>query len=90
MDHVWPVLPTIFGYIRQFEAAGEVEVELDGGALPLSTDRVFDLDVDLRAIECPASAVDLVVDAHVLEGVAQSGGGGVPLGLLTDILFGAI
>ena len=90
VDHVRPVLPTIFGYIRQLEAAGEIEVKLDGGALPLSTDGVFDLDVDLRAIECPASAVDLVVDAHVLEGVAKCGGGSFPLGFLTDILFGAV
>ena len=90
MDHVGPVLPTIFGYIRQLEAPGEVEVELHCGALPLSTDGVFDLHVDLRAIECPASAVDLVVDAHVFQGVAKRGGGGVPLGLLTDILFGAV
>ncbi len=44
---------------HHLEAVRQVEVELDGGALPPPPDRVLDLDVDLGAVEGPAALVHL-------------------------------
>ena len=44
----------------------ELEVELDGPALPFSPERVLDLEVDLRSVEGPVSLIDLEASLAVL------------------------
>ncbi len=51
---------------HHLEAVRQVEVELDGGALPPPPDRVLDLDVDLGAVEGPAALVHLPGDTGTL------------------------
>ena len=41
------------------KALRQVEVQLDGGALPPAPDRILDLDVDLGAVERAAALVHL-------------------------------
>ena len=51
------------------EAIGEVEVDLDRRHLPVATDRVPDVDVDLRPVERTVAFVDQVLEAGALEGL---------------------
>ena len=53
--------------VLEVEALGQVEVALDGRALPLAADGVGDLDVDLRPVEGAAALVHLVVPPLALE-----------------------
>src|SRR5690606_20620096 len=67
VDHDRPVRPVVRADVLELEALGQVEVELERGALPLSAERVDEHDVDLRAVERAAAFVDLVVHAAALE-----------------------
>jgi hypothetical protein len=51
VDHDGLLALVLVVHVLELEPLGEVEVELDGGALPLAPDRVQDLDVDLGAVE---------------------------------------
>ena len=46
--------------------SGHVEIELDRGALPQPSQRVLDLDVDLRAVESAAAFVHLVSETDLV------------------------
>ena len=48
------------------EVMRQLEVELYSAALPLASERVLDLEVDLRTVECAVALVDLVVAFTVL------------------------
>ena len=54
------------GLIAQTEIMRELEVELDGPALPFSPERVLDLEVDLRPVESPVSLIDFEASLAVL------------------------
>src|SRR5687767_12576659 len=51
VDHEGPVRAAVAAHIRDIELLRQVEVELDGGALPVSPDSVLDFQIDLGAIE---------------------------------------
>ena len=51
----------LLGLIGQAEIVGQLEVQLDGAALPFAAQRVLDLEVDLRAIEGAVALVDLIL-----------------------------
>ena len=57
--------------VLEVEALGQVEVALDGRALPPAADGVGDLDVDLRPVEGAAALVHLVVPPLALERLDQ-------------------
>ncbi len=44
--------------VGELEPAGELEVELDGGALPLAAERIDDVEVELGAVEGAVAMVD--------------------------------
>src|SRR6185503_17260376 len=62
VDHDRALALTLVINVRDVEALGQVEVDLHGRALPLSTDRVVNLDVDLRRVEHATAFIDLVRD----------------------------
>ena len=88
VDHVRPVLLPVVPDVSQAEPLWQVEVELDGRDLPLASDGVSDVDVDLGAVECAAALVDLVVDPPVDEGRPQRLRGELPLLGFPDGLVG--
>src|SRR5207253_10863131 len=67
VDHDRPVRPVILARVLEPEALGLLEIELDGGALPLATDGVVELDVALWSVERPAALIDTVGGAAVFE-----------------------
>ena len=74
---------TIFADIVQVKALGLVEVELDGRELPLATDGVFHFEIDLRSVESPAAAVNVVVQSRAVERIFQRCLGSFPLRRVT-------
>ena len=72
----------------EVEALGQVEVALDGRALPLAADGVGDLDVDLRPVEGAAALVHLVVPPLALERLDQPGRRLLPDLIRADRLVG--
>ena len=62
-----PVLADIFG----IEALGQVEIALEGAALPFAADGVGQLEVEFRAIEGAVAGIDLIGQAKMLGGRVQ-------------------
>ena len=54
------------------------EVDLDRGRLPLATDRVLDLDVDLRCVEGAVFGLDPVFGARSIERLPNQALGPLP------------
>mmetsp|Transcript_16868 Transcript_16868/g.41828 ORF Transcript_16868/g.41828 Transcript_16868/m.41828 type:complete len:320 (+) Transcript_16868:702-1661(+) len=73
MQHDGLLLLAAARHVLEVEALGQVEVALDGRALPLAPDGVGDLDVDLRPVEGAAALVHLVVPPLALERLDQPG-----------------
>jgi hypothetical protein len=65
--------------VLELEALRQLEVELDGAALPLAAEAVLQVEVDLGAVEGAVAGVELVVDAHGLECVLQALLGALPV-----------
>ena len=87
MDHEGPVLLSILGDEAEIEPLRQVEVELDGCALPLSANGVLYLNVDLRSVESPTAFIQLIAEAHLVESRAQCLRRPVPVLRLADVLF---
>ena len=84
VDHDRPLLAAVGGDVVELEAFRQVEIQLDGGALPHPSDRVFNLQVDLGSVEGAAALINLVGPALALQGFDQSFGGQIPDGVISD------
>ena len=58
VDHHRTVFFTVLAGVGQVEPLGHLEVELDGAALPGASDRVLEVEVDLRPVEGAVPFVD--------------------------------
>src|SRR6476469_9001702 len=67
VDHERPMFQIILAGVFQLKPLGQVKVQLDGSELPYTTDRVLDLDVDLRAVKSSLALDALVFDAPLVE-----------------------
>ncbi len=52
MHHQRLMPRAVFADVLEIEARRQIEIELHGGELPGPADRVNQLDVDLRSVEC--------------------------------------
>jgi len=66
---------------------GEVDVELNGAALPSPAHAVLQFEVEFRAIESAIARIDRIFVAGVLAGLGQDGFGFVPIFDRADIVF---
>ena len=66
------MLLAILADVRQVELLRHLHVVLDRTALPRTADRILEVEVDLRAVERAIALIDDVVEAAVLEGLAQA------------------
>lgn len=75
--------------VGEVEADGQLEVELDRGALVLAAEGVEDVDVDLGAVEGTISGVELpaTLAGVVVELGLEGGLGGVPGLDVTEVLL---
>ena len=68
------------------EALGQHgQVELDGGDLPVPSEDILDVDVDLRAVEGAVARIHLVGQAVGLECLVERALGGIPLVLRPQV-----
>ena len=75
-------------FVVEVESLGQLEVELDGGTLVLSAKRVFDLDVDLRAVEGAVALFKLPGEAKLVQTLLQLRFRAVPgLDLAEEVLW---
>ena len=69
----------VFADVFEFEARGQIEIELDGGELPGAADRVDEFDVDFRAVECGFAGDALERDVDAGHGFGESVGRAMPI-----------
>ena len=65
MNHVRSVGLAVFANIGHVKAFRQVEVKLNGRALPRAANNIFNFHIDLRAVESSAAFVDTVELQHV-------------------------
>src|SRR5580704_14262045 len=77
----------VFAHVFEFEARGQVEIELHGGELPRAADRVDQLDVDFRSVECGFAGDALEWDLHARHGFGERVGSAMPVFGLAGVIF---
>ncbi len=82
VNHDWALLGAVGVGVLELKALGQLEVELDGAALPGTAQAVLQVEVDLGAVEGAVAGVERVVDAHGFQGFLEAllGGGPVLVG----------
>ena len=63
MDDDWLLVFSLFVFEREFESVWLIEVTLDRRELPLTSDRVFEHEVELRSVERRFSWHRLIVES---------------------------
>src|SRR3989304_3696710 len=87
VNHEGPMRPVIVPHIGDIETLRQVEVELDGRALPGPTEGILHLQVDLRPIEGTAPLLNLILESRTVSRQAQRLGCLVPQGRVPDRLL---
>ncbi len=89
VNHVRAMRSSVFANVLKLEALRHVEVELDGAELPLTTERVVDLQINLRPVERTTTFVHFVRDIVSLDRLSQGFGGHIPVLWLSHVLLWA-
>lgn len=89
MQHDGALLGAVGIHVLQVKVERHLEVELDGTALPGTTERILQVEVDLGAVEGAVALVDLVVHAQLLQSGAQALLGASPVLVRTHGVLGA-
>ena len=71
MNHIGLVLPAVLTDVGEPKALREVEVELNGRALPQAANGIANVDVDFWTIEGAAALIYLERQASPVEGPAE-------------------
>ena len=87
VDHDRTMFLAVSSCVFQFESLRQLEVKLNGTALPGSSDGVFQMEVDLRSVECAVAFVDYVVKSKVIECSAESFGCYLPVLIASHAVF---
>ena len=69
MQHDGAMFRTVFADKFRVQPVGQVEIGLEGAALPFAAYSVGQLEVQLRAIERAVTFVDLVGQAQTFDGL---------------------
>src|SRR5215469_12900148 len=77
----------VFAHVFQSEPRGQIEIELNGCELPRPSNRVDQLHVNFRAVECRFALNSLEWNVHAVERVAERRGGAVPVLRFARIIF---
>ena len=72
MQHDGALLGAVGVHVLQIKVERHLEVELDGTALPGTTERVLQVEVDLGAVESAVALIDLVVHVQLLKSGTQA------------------
>ena len=72
VNHDWLLLGAVGVNVLKLEVVRQLEVKLDGAALPRATKAVGQMEVNLWTVESAIALVDHVIDAHRLKCIAQA------------------
>ena len=87
VDHDRAVLLAVGADILEVKALGHLHVELDGTALPGAAEAVFQMEVDLRAVERAVALVDDIGLAELVERGDKAVGRDFPLLVRADMVL---
>ena len=88
VNHYRAMLLVILADISQIKTLGHYKVQLDGAALPGTADAVGQVEVQLGAVECAVTLVDLIRHTDGIHGVTQSLGCNLPNSVIAHGIFG--
>ena len=71
VDHNRTMFLSVCSCVFQFESLRQLEVKLDGTALPRSSDGVFQMEVDLRSVECSVSFIYYIRQSQIIQCTSQ-------------------
>ena len=88
VNHDRAMLLAVRTGVFKLEALGQLHIELDGAALPCSAERIGQMEVELRSVECAVALVDNKVLAHLgdrrLEGLRCE----IPVFFVAHVILG--
>ena len=88
MDHDRAVFLSVLARVFEFETLRHLEIQLNGAALPRSADGIFQMEIDLRAVERAVALVDDKGKIHVFQRVGERLRGLVPVFFRTHTVRG--
>ena len=71
MKHDRTYLGAVFFNISQIKSLRQIHVQLNGTALPFSSQRILDMEIQLRTIECSVSRIHLIILSCMNAGICQ-------------------
>ena len=71
MQHDWPVATVIASDVFQAETFWQVEVALNGAELPLTADRITNINVDLWSVERSVAFLYGILNAVAIQCFAK-------------------
>src|SRR3989339_780168 len=87
MQNGWSLLGAIVGNVSHVEILGLIEVQLHGGELPFSANRIFDHDVYLGTVESGFSFLDRIGLAPILSRIYEDVFRFIPKLIVSEIFF---
>ena len=72
VNHDWLLLGAVGVNVLKLEVVRQLEVKLDGAALPRATKAIGQMEVNLRTVERTVAFVDHVLNAHRLKCITQA------------------
>ena len=72
MNHDWLLLGAVGVNVLKLEVVRQLEVKLDGTALPRTAKAIGQMEVNLRTVESAITLVDHIIDTHRLKCITQA------------------
>lgn len=72
VDHDWLMFGAVNAGITHLKPLGQIEVDLNGGALPGTSQLILDLDIDLGPVKDTLARVDLILQLLFSPGPASA------------------
>ena len=79
VDHDRPPGDAVFIDIFDLKILRKLEVQLNGAALPGSSDGILQMKIDLRSVKCAVAFIDTIVQAGIVQRLTQTLGCGLPV-----------
>ncbi len=67
VDHDRTMFLAVCTDVLQLKSLRKLEVKLDGTALPGSSDRIYQMEVDLRTVECAVAFVYHIIQSQLIQ-----------------------
>ena len=72
VDHDRAVLLAVCSHVLQFKTLGQLEVQLNGSALPGTANAVYQMEINLRAIERAVALIYYIRHTQLVQSVSKA------------------